>query len=184
MTTLHEILAALPFPRRVRIQSPLMLFTPDLIAPCGMNCGLCSAYLAFSHNIPKKRGKITHCAGCRARPKMCAWLKGNCDQLATGKIQFCYECADFPCDRLSHIDHRYQTSYNTSFIRNLEEIRDHGMNVFLKNQTKRYMCRRCEVDVISVHKGKCYRCDTVKSWKASKTAKGRGGERDRGCKKR
>jgi hypothetical protein len=30
-------------------------FTPELIAPCGMNCGICKSYLAFSRGIPEKK---------------------------------------------------------------------------------------------------------------------------------
>jgi len=30
----------------------------NLIAPCGINCGICSAYLAYSQNIPKKKAKL------------------------------------------------------------------------------------------------------------------------------
>jgi hypothetical protein len=31
----------------------------DLIAPCGMNCGICSAYLAYSRNIPRKKARLS-----------------------------------------------------------------------------------------------------------------------------
>jgi len=30
----------------------------ELIASCGMDCGLCSGYLAYSHSIPKKKDII------------------------------------------------------------------------------------------------------------------------------
>jgi len=39
---------------------------PNLIAPCGMNCGVCKAYLAYSYGVPEKKGQVTHCAGCIA----------------------------------------------------------------------------------------------------------------------
>ncbi len=142
-----------------------MDLTGDLIAPCGMNCGLCSSYLAYTHNIPKKRGKITHCSGCRARKKKCAWLKGNCRELGSGRVQFCYECDDFPCAHLVHIDRRYRETYDTSFVRNLEDIRDHGLPIFLEHQKKRYLCRKCKKDFVSVHNGRCYACEKVKSWR-------------------
>ena len=141
-------------------------FSPDLIAPCGMNCGVCSGYLAFTHNVPKKRGKITHCSGCRARPKYCAYLKGHCSRLGKGEVEFCYECSDFPCERLKRIDHRYRTQYATSFIRNLEEIRDRGMTAFLQHQRRQYTCKKCRKDVVSVHNGRCYTCENVTSWKS------------------
>lgn len=32
----------------------------QLIAPCGMYCGLCSSYLAYLHQVPRQRGKFTY----------------------------------------------------------------------------------------------------------------------------
>lgn len=104
----------------------------NLVAPCGMNCGVCRAYLAYSRRIPKERGKITHCAGCRIRNKQCAYIKENCEQLRHHEIQFCFECADFPCHRLRTIDQRYRTRYDYSLIGNLEEVKESGMAAFLQ----------------------------------------------------
>lgn len=144
----------------------LNLFTADQIAPCGMNCGVCSAYLAFSHNLKKARGKIWHCAGCRAREKKCAYLKGACGLLLKAEISFCYECPDFPCKRLQNIDRRYRTTYGTSFIQNLLNIKNHGLAAFLESQTKSFLCRRCRKNAVSVHNKKCFACDTVVNWRA------------------
>ena len=45
---------------------------PELIAPCGMNCNLCSGYLAY-HNDTKNNGfRTSYCIGCRPRKKNCA----------------------------------------------------------------------------------------------------------------
>jgi len=142
------------------------LFTPDQIAPCGMNCGACSGYLAWSHDIPRKRGKISHCSGCRARKKRCAYLKGACGHFSEGKISFCFECPDFPCDHLRKIDLRYRTTYDFSFIRNLEEIRDRGMTAFLRRQTEEYRCVRCGVGVISIHNRRCFSCERIVHWRS------------------
>jgi len=29
-----------------------------LIAPCGMNCSLCTSYLAYTHEIPKSEERL------------------------------------------------------------------------------------------------------------------------------
>jgi hypothetical protein len=137
-------------------------FTPELIAPCGMNCGICSAYLAFSHNLPKKKG--VHCAGCRPRNKLCAFVKRRCQNLTENRISFCYECEDLPCRNLSHIDERYRRNYNMSMIENLKAIKESGMEAFLKDQREKYQCPNCG-GVICIHNGKCYDCQTVESWR-------------------
>jgi hypothetical protein len=139
-------------------------FSHELVAPCGMNCGICSGYLAYSRNIPKKRGKIVHCIGCRPRDKQCAYLKGRCAELRDGKVRYCFECKDFPCERLKHLDERYRKNYNMSMIENLEMIKEVGIKKFLENERKRWRCPKCG-GVICVHNGKCYDCEHIESWK-------------------
>lgn len=136
----------------------------ELVAPCGMNCNLCSGYLAYSSGLPKKRGKISHCEGCLPRKKECAFLKRECAKIRNGKIRFCYECATFPCERLKKIDERYRTNYGVSFIENLKEIKKKGVDSFLRNQEKTFACERCG-GVKSIHNRKCYSCDSITSWK-------------------
>ena len=129
-----------------------------------MHCAVCSAYLAKLHEIPKARGKISHCSGCRPRDKQCAYIKGSCSRLSNGRVTYCFECPTFPCDRLKKIDNRYRTTYNMSFIENLELIKDRGEQAFLKLQQKRFGCDRCGA-LTSIHNGKCYVCDKIVRWK-------------------
>lgn len=131
-------------------------FTPELIAPCGMNCGICKNYLAFSRGIPTKRGKINHCSGCKIRAKNC-YIKRSCVKLSKGKVKYCFECDEMPCKNLQHLDKRYRENYNMSMVENLKEIKLHGMNNFLLRQQAKYECPSCG-DVLSVHDGKCYLC--------------------------
>jgi hypothetical protein len=132
-------------------------FTPELIAPCGMNCGICKAYLAYSRGVPYKKGKVTHCTGCLVRNKNCAFVKRDCEQLRKKHICFCYECADMPCKALANIDAYYSARYGMSMIENQRMIQEEGMDVFLKRQAEKYRCPSCR-DIISVHDGKCYAC--------------------------
>ena len=53
----------------------------NLIAPCGMNCGICSRHLAYSNNLEERRGKIIHCSGCLPRNRQCAFIKKYCELL-------------------------------------------------------------------------------------------------------
>jgi hypothetical protein len=137
----------------------------ELIAPCGMDCSTCSAFLAFLNEVPKKRGHIFHCIGCRPRNKQCAYLKGQCEPLANNKISFCFECDRYPCERLRKLDHRYRRGYGVSPIENLEMIRAQGVEFFLRQQRKRHGCPQCG-GMISVHNKKCFTCDKVERWKA------------------
>jgi hypothetical protein len=127
---------------------------PELVAPCGMNCAVCSAYLAL--HLPERKGK-PKCAGCRPRSKMCAFIKRDCPALRTGRYAFCYECEAFPCERLSKLDKRYRTRYHTSFVENLNEIKTRGMEVFLESERERHRCTACG-GVVCVHDDRCYEC--------------------------
>ncbi len=132
-------------------------FTPELVAPCGMNCGICKAYLAYSRKVPKQRGKVSHCSGCRIREKNCAFIKRDCPKKVGKQLLSCSECDDMPCPRLSHLDQHYQARYSMSMVDNLREIQTLGMDEFLKRQEAKYRCQSCG-DVVSVHDGKCYAC--------------------------
>ncbi|MDD2891047.1 MAG: DUF3795 domain-containing protein [bacterium] len=133
----------------------------ELIAPCGMNCAVCSAYLALKYDLKSIGIKRSYCEGCRPRGKKCAFIFKKCKLLMANKIQFCYECPDFPCKSLKHLDKRYQTFYRTSFIDNLELIKKKGITNFLKTQQKKWQCPKCG-ELICCHNGLCFNCDLDK----------------------
>ena len=135
-------------------------FIKELIAPCGMNCGICKAYLAFTHNVPRQRGKVTHCIGCRPRAKNC-YIKRGCPKLRKNHIQSCQECGEMPCKHLAHLDKRYRERYGMSMVENIKELKAEGMEEFLKNQQEKYRCPNCG-DPVCVHDGKCYNCGYTK----------------------
>ena len=128
-----------------------------LIAPCGMNCGLCSNYLSMKNDLRKTGILKSYCAGCRPRGKNCAFMKKNCDLIGEGKVQYCYECETFPCRRLQGLDKRYRTKYHMSMIENLTYIKEQGMQKFLKKEEMKWKCLECS-GVICCHNGICYSC--------------------------
>ncbi len=132
-------------------------FSADLVAPCGMNCGICKSYLAYSRNVPYKKGEIYHCKGCIERNKNCAFIKRDCEKIRKKQIRFCHECPEMPCKNLAKIDSHYSARYGMSMVENLEMIQKKGMNSFLLDEEEKYRCPSCG-DLISVHDGKCYKC--------------------------
>lgn len=129
-----------------------------LIAPCGMNCGVCVSYLALKNNLNKKGFRKTYCAGCLPRGKNCAFMKRQCDLLGKGLVRFCYECGDFPCRRLKDLDKRYRTKYHMSMIENLKFIKENGIGEFLEKEEAKWHCPDCG-EVICCHNGLCLICD-------------------------
>ena len=116
-----------------------------LIAPCGMNCAICRAYLRT--NNP--------CHGCnnaeQNKPKTRLFCKLRTCKKRKGR--FCYACTDFPCDRLKRLDNRYQTKYGMSEIENLKYIRDNGIKEFLEKERKRWIFNK---HILCVHDKKYY----------------------------
>jgi hypothetical protein len=123
-----------------------------LIAPCGMNCGICMAYLREKNR----------CAGCRTpdEGKPISLLRckiRTCVILKKSKAKYCCSCTEFPCANLKHLDKRYRTKYSMSMIENLNNIKSNGINRFLKAEKARWACPKCG-GTICVHKGICVEC--------------------------
>lgn len=102
----------------------------ELIAPCGMNCGLCQLHLREENKCPgcssgrKVNGRCINCSR-----KLCKHRKGD----------YCFECEKFPCDSIQKLDERYRNRYGMSEIENLEYIRDKGLEAFIKNEETKWV---------------------------------------------
>lgn len=125
---------------------------PSLIAPCGMNCRLCRAYI-------RERNA---CPGCRAddanKPKTRVTCRiKTCERIANGKARYCFGCDEFPCDSLKHLDNRYRTKYGMSMIENLTDIEKSGVRQFIENEKQKWTCRQCG-KIICVHVPQCLSC--------------------------
>lgn len=132
----------------------------DLIAPCGMNCAICSNYLACVNNLNKSQ-----CAGCRTTNKKCAYLFEKCTGInhsieGNTNAKFCFECDQYPCKEINRMDRRYKENYGISVRENLEYIRENGVREFVAKQYNEHKCSRCD-ELVSVHNNKCFKCDTV-----------------------
>lgn len=125
------------------------------IAPCGMNCAICLAYLRDKNK----------CNGCWSsdenKSKSCIeCIIKNCDLLAKTRSKFCYECENYPCKRLKQLDKRYRTKYSMSMLENLQFIKDQGLSNFIEKEQTRWKCKTCG-GAICVHRGYCLKCKKV-----------------------
>jgi len=124
----------------------------ELIAPCGMNCGLCMCYL---------RKKIT-CGGCRSGDEgksksVLACTIRKCEAVRASVSVFCSDCAKLPCPRLKRLDVRYRKKYRMSMLENLRAIREDGIEPFVESERKRWTCPECG-GVQCVHTTECIYC--------------------------
>lgn len=137
---------------KTRKTLPSKSIKSTLIAPCGMNCRLCYAYIREKNSCPGCYGrddlKSISCALCRIK---------NCDTRELGKFKYCFTCEMFPCSRMKHLDKRYRTKYGMSMIENLETIKKFGIRKFIAQEKERWACSKCG-EIMCVHKERCIFC--------------------------
>lgn len=116
-----------------------------LIAPCGMNCGLCLHYLRKENKCPgcfsgrKVNGRPIKCAR-----RLCKHRYG----------ETCFDCVRFPCLSIQTLDERYRLRYNMSVIDNLKYLHQYGMEAMIQNEIKRWVT---EEGTYCVHDHKRYK---------------------------
>ena len=69
------------------------MFTPDMIAPCGLDCSLCSRAQLTVNPCPGCLGPDEH------KPEFCAKRCGIilCSKRKQNGWRFCDVCPDYPC---------------------------------------------------------------------------------------
>ncbi len=126
------------------------------IAPCGINCGTCLAYLRNTNTCSGCNSttgtKANHCEQCSIK---------HCAELKKSGGQYCFSCEKFPCRRVRQLDKRYRTKYSLSLIENLRSIERNGIREFLRNEHERWRCSGCGT-TICVHRTECVACGTVR----------------------
>jgi Protein of unknown function (DUF3795) len=123
-----------------------------LIAPCGINCRLCRAYVRNKKACPGCRGddgfKSKTCATCRIK---------NCGKLIEGSLKYCFSCDEFPCGQVSHLEKRYTSTYGVSVLDNLMKIQKSGVSSFVRNENRKWICSKCG-EMLCMHKAQCISC--------------------------
>ncbi len=131
----------------------LAKFTANLIAPCGINCGVCRAHLRQRNSCPGCRAAD----GCRPKTRVVCKIK-TCETLANGKLEYCSSaCEQFPCAVLLHLDKRYRTKYGCSPVENVLNIQKLGMPKFLGNEAEKWTCPQCG-GLLCMHHPLCPAC--------------------------
>ena len=120
-----------------------------MTAPCGLDCFNCLMYLANENE--ELRTKISQnlgipfeqavCKGCReevGKPDFLNWT-GPCNVymcITKRKLDFCYQCSDFPCDHLQpYADRASEVPHNTKVF-NLCLIKKMGLESWAKTKAR------------------------------------------------
>jgi hypothetical protein len=129
-----------------------MGFTKELIAPCGINYGVCIAHLREKNKccgcIAPGTNKVAHCDKCALK---------FCEEHAKAEFTYCYECPRYPCKRSVSLNKGYTEKYCMSVFDNFDTIKNYGMDEFLEKENIKWKCKVCG-SILSVHKNYCFNC--------------------------
>lgn len=129
----------------------------SLAAPCGIYCGTCSHYLAREKSRLAEK-KLKHgCKGCRVQNKNCSWVKKNCTLLRKNQVAFCYECSDYPCEKLEKLHLRHIANDHLNLFENLDRIKNIGAQLWLLEQQEHWKCPVCGGSFCVMDQS-CYDC--------------------------
>jgi len=113
-----------------------------MVAPCGIDCGNCTLSLCrddpatierlVARGVPREK---LPCEGCRSIGGDCPVIVGKCETYLCVRqkaVDFCYECADFPCSKLCPSSQRADVLPHNMKVFNLCTIERNGVEGFVK----------------------------------------------------
>lgn len=127
--------------------------TENLIAPGGMNCSLCLGYQREKNKCPGCKKIDAYKTSCRRK-----CVIRSCQIFKKKKMKFCPDkCEKYQCKRLKGLDKRYRTKYGMSILKNLENIKEKGVEKFIENQKKIWKRGNCG-ELLCVDRNFCLKC--------------------------
>jgi hypothetical protein len=121
-----------------------------MFAPCGMNCAVCQ----------KRCYNNNPCVGCSSKTGFKAEKCRKCaikDCIAQKKIHYCFECFEFPCEKIKAHSERNCRNSPSTLIENSEKAKEKGVRQFLDEQRKEFFCTECG-GIVSFQDGRCSDC--------------------------
>jgi hypothetical protein len=139
----------------------------ELVAPCGLYCGVCGIYQAtvtdnqklkeklagFYHDTPDK----IHCHGCLSDTVY--WYCSSCPIKSCAvekKLEGCHQCDQFPCENVEHFP---VPEGKKNILRAVPEWRKLGTQEFIAAEEKRFSCPHCQT-IFFRGARKCLNCGT------------------------
>lgn len=123
----------------------------NLVAPCGIDCGICELYLSRDNaqlkaalvgvGIPEA---VLPCNGCRDNQGHCPIMSGQCATwscVESHQVHTCGDCPEFPCEMLNPAADGADKLPHNLKVFNLATIKKSGIKGFLEKSAeikKRY----------------------------------------------
>lgn len=142
-----------------------MNINQELIAPCGLYCGVCAVHIAHRDNSAKLReglvnvykgkvegkGKLPNCEnlttedikcnGCLSNETFMHCRQCNIRSCTQEKGYYsCHQCNEFPC---GHIENFPMTIGKKVIMRSIPYWKEHGTEKWIQDEEARYYCPEC-----------------------------------------
>ncbi len=126
----------------------------ELLAPCGLYCGVCAIYIAHRDNNPKFKKLLVkvypftsspdeiQCTGCFSDGVVFSVCKTCPIKDCTIKkgIEGCHQCDDWPCKMINN----FPIPVGKKVIqRAIPQWRELGTEKWVEEEEKRYICPEC-----------------------------------------
>lgn len=150
----------------------LTVVKKELLAPCGLYCGVCRIYQAYKDNnldfkkeiLPTlndfgvKTVEDIACTGCLSDGVVFHFCQ-SCpikDCIKIKKIDGCYQCDEFPCKIINEWSDPLDKKV---MLRSVVDWRKLGTEKWIKEEEKRYQCPYCKEQL---YHGvtKCKKCNS------------------------
>ncbi|MBD3230347.1 MAG: DUF3795 domain-containing protein [Candidatus Lokiarchaeota archaeon] len=126
----------------------------ELLAPCGLYCGVCAVYIAHRDNNLKFKKRIVDvypfttkveqikCTGCLSEEEVFEVCQHCPIKSCTQKkeIEGCHQCNDFPC---KYIENFIMPVGKKVILRAIPQWREWGTEKWVEEEIKRYHCPEC-----------------------------------------
>lgn len=142
-----------------------------LAAICGLFCPACNVFIGTAED-PRRleviAGRLQRpleelkCNGCRSE-KRCFYCESKCKMTkcaAAKGVDFCGECAEFPCDDLMVF--QAEMPHRLELWQSLERIKEVGYEKWYTEMIDHYSCKKCGT-LNSAYDIACRKCGSTPS---------------------
>jgi hypothetical protein len=125
---------------------------PELIAPCGIYCGVCPQLIAYKNNNDRLKEKLSAsfgikpeeivCEGCTSEtPFLFCVSCGIKSCVQEKEIESCAECDNFPCDKIENFPVK---KFVEKITWDVNYRRQHGKDSWISKTIEINSCPSCQ----------------------------------------
>jgi len=142
-----------------------MTLNKELLAPCGLYCGVCGIQAAYREDNQRLKEKLAGVYGMKPEDIKCRGCMSDlvfkyCQVCPIRKcaqaknFQGCFQCAEFPCQ---HVNNFPFPAGKQEILAAVPEWKKLGTDKWVESQEKKYLCPKCHARTFRGAK-RCPKC--------------------------